>query len=233
MRKSRRTTTDAYGPKIWLSLAPLDLDSTSFLNINRHSESSHIGSPKPRTPYFKSRIRHYPNSSSTFQLARLVVSGGISPNPGPKKCKICSRTVAHNHCAIRCGFCEGLCHIKCGNVRNNEYKRIQQTNNIIWTCPECISTSMLHSAELPFHDIDIQDWLETDCDPSSSAENVSNLESTRNEPDNMEQGSEESPDLEDMRSIYRKELLMSHININSIQNMFEELQHIIQKQKHR
>ena len=140
MRKSRRTTTDAYGPKIWLSLAPLDLDSTSFLNINRHSESGHIGSPKPWTPYFKSRIRHYPNSSSTFQLARLVVSGDISPNPGPEKCKICSRTVARNHRAICCGSCEGLCHIKCGNVRNNEYKRIQQTNNIIWTCPECISS---------------------------------------------------------------------------------------------
>ena len=116
-------------------------------------------------------------------------------------------------------------------MRNNEYKRIQQTNNINWTCPECISISMLHSAELPFHDIDIQDWLETDCDPSSSAENVSNLEPTRNEPDNLEQGFEESPDLEDMRSIYRKELLMCHININSIQNKFEELQDIIQKEK--
>ena len=30
-----------------------------------------------------SRLSHYPNSTSTFQLTRLQTSGDINPNPGP------------------------------------------------------------------------------------------------------------------------------------------------------
>ena len=33
--------------------------------------------------YFSARISCYPNSTSSFQLSCLTISGGICPNPGP------------------------------------------------------------------------------------------------------------------------------------------------------
>ena len=37
------------------------------------------------TAFFAVRIKRYPNSSSTFQLEKIVASGDVSLNPGPEK----------------------------------------------------------------------------------------------------------------------------------------------------
>ena len=42
---------------------------------------------KPRRHKFlPSRHKYYPNSKSTFQLQRFLISGDVLPNPGPTKC---------------------------------------------------------------------------------------------------------------------------------------------------
>ena len=44
----------------------------------------HLGFRRARRRvFFLSSIGHYPNSVSTFNLTRLIVSGDISVNPGP------------------------------------------------------------------------------------------------------------------------------------------------------
>ena len=46
---------------------------------------------KPRKyKFLPSRRKYYPNSNSTFQLQRFLISGDILPNPGQPKCP-CSR----------------------------------------------------------------------------------------------------------------------------------------------
>ncbi|CAB4020838.1 Hypothetical predicted protein, partial [Paramuricea clavata] len=48
--------------------------------------------------YLAARVKRYPNSTSTFQLTRIAISGDVSPNNGPSvKCKVCLRTIARNH----------------------------------------------------------------------------------------------------------------------------------------
>ena len=78
--------------------------------------------------YLVGRIERYPNSTSTFQLTRVAISGDVSLNPGPSvkfKCSVCSRILARNHRAVLCDCCKGRSHIKCVKVTSNEYKRIQ------------------------------------------------------------------------------------------------------------
>ena len=69
--------------------------------------------------FLSTRISIYPNSQASFQLSRLVESGDVCPNPGPKtaahnpaKCSVCKKTVAKTNRAINCDSCLKWCHIK-------------------------------------------------------------------------------------------------------------------------
>ena len=83
------------------------------------------------------------------------MSGDICPNPGPSatanisaKCAVCARTVAKTHRAVNCDSCSRWCHIKCGCVSVNEYRRMQLEEEFPWICPICIASSdsvLLHS----------------------------------------------------------------------------------------
>ena len=194
--------------------------SPNLLIFAAHGSNQHIQNPR-RTTYLSSRVMRYPNSTSTFQLCRLQVSGDISPNPGPKKCNVCSRTLARNHRVIHCDQCKGRTHIKCGNIKPSEYKRIQKSTCSTWICPMCVSTTCL--TDLPFYDFgnstlealfieDNHTSLQEEFERSSPSDSTDNarLESLR-------------------RSTNNKELLVCHLNINSIQNKFEELAATINK----
>lgn len=98
--------------------------------------------------FLSARISFYPNSQSCFNLSRLIVSGDICPNPGPSatayisaKCAVCKRTVAKTHRAVNCDSCSRWCHIKCGRVSANEYRRLQMEDEIPWICPICLAPS--------------------------------------------------------------------------------------------
>ena len=127
--------------------------------------------------FLSARISFYPNSQSCFNLSRLAVSGDICPNPGPSatvnisaKCAVCKRTVAKTHRAVNCDSCSRWCHIKCGCVSVNEYRRLQMEDEIPWICPICIAPSdpkLLHSLvqdstfeSLHTHDLQIYKDLE-------------------------------------------------------------------------
>ena len=73
------------------------------------------------------RLRRYPNSSSIFQLLRLLISCDVNPNPGPttkQRCPSCSRTIARNHHSLVCNLCRGTYDIKFGKVASLELKQL-------------------------------------------------------------------------------------------------------------
>ena len=105
------------------------------------------------------------------------MSGDICPNPGPSataiisaKCAVCARTVAKTHRAVNCDSCSRWCHIKCGCVSVNEYRRMQLEEEFPWICPICIASSdsmLLHSLVedstlecLHTHDLELYEDLE-------------------------------------------------------------------------
>ena len=117
--------------------------SFNFFDFDFHTlveERRHFGSSFYRGGgYLSFRISLYPNSVSIFQLNRLIISGDISENPGPDKFSVCTNTVAKNHRAISCESCAGWCHIKCGKVKPNDYKKLQLADDFTWFCPACLS----------------------------------------------------------------------------------------------
>lgn len=105
------------------------------------------------------------------------MSADICPNPGPTatvnisaKCAICKRTVAKTYRAVNCDSCSKWCHIKCGGVSVNEYRRLQMEDEIPWICPICTVPSdpePLHSLVddstlevLHTHDLQVYNDLE-------------------------------------------------------------------------
>lgn len=104
----------------------MEYSGPNLLIFATHGLSQHIHNPR-WTTYLATGVMRYPYSTSTFQPYRLQVSGDISPNPGPAKCNVCSKTLACNHLVIHCDQCKGRTHIKCGNIKPSKYKRIQKS----------------------------------------------------------------------------------------------------------
>ena len=110
----------------------------------------HLGFIRPRRrAYFSARMKYYPNTVASLRLARLIIAGDISPNPGPKhaeagtiKCNNCSRKIAVNHRAIRCESCRMWFHIKCGGVTAKEFTLLQTGGTRSWDCKKCIFNSL-------------------------------------------------------------------------------------------
>lgn len=81
----------------------------------------HLGFFPRGKGYTASRVHFYSDSDRSFQLIRLIVSGDITENPGPKNCDVYLKTVARNHRALSCNQCDSWCHIKCGKVTPKQY----------------------------------------------------------------------------------------------------------------
>ena len=111
----------------------------------------HLAFPQHGGKYLVSRIFYYANSNSTFHQPLLITSGDVSPNLGPKTksswCSACMKIVPRNHRALNCNHCGFWCHMKCGQVKLNEYKHCQQEGQFNWICPACL-TSVLPFAKV-------------------------------------------------------------------------------------
>ena len=74
-------------------------------------------------------------------MTLLLISGNVSPNPGPVKdpCSVCTKPVAANHKALLCDKCTKWCHNgpKCGKVKVKDYKEYVEKESFEWICPIC------------------------------------------------------------------------------------------------
>ncbi len=125
--------------KVKSDLCNIRADGSEYLWCLCHDMQTrrHIGL-RGRHSYFSGR------KSRSFLILKttlLLISGDVSPNPGPVKypCAVCSRPVASTHRAILCDDCGKWCHIgpKCGKVKVEDYNSYIRNDNLEWTCPKC------------------------------------------------------------------------------------------------
>lgn len=121
-------------PGITVVKMPGLLSATTVRLQRRHVGFTHLS----RKGFFVSRVKHSSNSTSTFQITRIVLSGDVSMNPGPAKCSACDKTIARNNRVVECNVCHRRLHIKCGKVKPTEFDRIRAQSVKTWTCPCCL-----------------------------------------------------------------------------------------------
>ena len=199
---------------IYLVFSSNNDSSNSFLNRQRNIGSNYVAFEQPwlgdirqynrtiysRKGFYSARICYYRNSSASFQQAHLLVSGDVSTNPGPDKCQVCDRAVAKNHRVVRCIECDSQTHIKCGEVSPKEYNQRKYVNN--WLCTKCLLSHLPGTEFLDFSFSD-SDHINSDTSNNSSC-------------------AFDEPDLLQQRKTQLQDILISYLNINSVQNKFEE-----------
>ena len=121
--------------------------------------------------------------------------------------------IASNHRALSCDQCTLWCHMKCGQVKLREYKRLQQMDQFNWICPACFLTA------LPFADASI---LSDEGEYYAQTLNTSNLSNT---------SANSLPEFIKSRNDDDREILIMHLNINGIQNKFEEVKQLMKEFK--
>ena len=151
-----------------------------------------------RTGFFLSRVNFYANSTASFQHAKLLLSGDIAVNPCPEKCQTCDRTMARNHRVMTCTECGRRTHIKCSRVSPKEYAQLQQKPSYTWYCTNCLLSFLPgYDDEASTEDVNI---IDTNLD----------LQVLRH-------------DIIDYRKDKHHDLMIAHLNINSVQNKLDDL----------
>lgn len=166
----------------------------------------------------------HPNNE-TIRLLHLILllSGDVECNPGPRPprfpCGICMKAVRKQDTGIFCEECKFWHHTKCIDMSLREYENLGNSDDD-WFCFKC---------SLPqFTDSFFEDPRET----SSLAESLlsDNHNNEQDESQELREG-EHFPELIEVRKSYRNNFIAAHLNINSIQNKFEEIKEVLQTQR--
>ena len=112
-------------------------------------------------------------------LIALMLSGDISPNPGPvtNPCSVCFGPVGRNHKAISCDCCDKYVHIKCeGGISNKDYKTLADKGEFAFICRACLIRkhpfSELEDSEL-CHTVGFENTLDKNVDFTINKADVS------------------------------------------------------------
>ena len=106
--------------------------------------------------YFASRINRYTNSTSSFQLVRLVISGSICPNPGPNKTSVSTKSDKRNRrCQSDPLHNIKIAHLNIRSLKNREHyilaKEAVRANKLdIFTVSETWLDSTVSDIEVGF-----------------------------------------------------------------------------------
>ena len=184
---------------------------------------------KSRAKRFLScRVQYTAKGTSSFHLQRDLLScGDISANPGPRKtksapkypCNECQRTVRNNQDAILCSGCNKWSHAKCLGMSRTTFRYYLDKPDLEWTCATCALPPLGDSF---FAEDSIQESLITTVESEVS-------QSTQKNQERSDDTVTDNAQLESLRKHANKDILMCHLNINSIQNKFEELAATIKK----
>lgn len=170
-----------------------------------------------------------------FGEKTLLVCGDISSNPGPKGNKVppkypcgeCDKAVRNNQDAILCSTCFNWFHAKCLNMTLSIFHYYLNKPDIEWTCPTCALPTLKDSF---FEVVTGEDMInETEGgkqDQTQMLIEVAPEHTLEREVDNISDTNEQ---MVHFRKHHNKAFLIAHLNINSIQNKFEELTDIIKK----
>ena len=161
------------------------------------------------------RFQYMSKADSSFQIERHMLSGDISPNPGPGKksckpkypCKECGNQVRSNQDAILCSSCGMWSQAKCLHMTKAGFQYYLDQPHIEWNCVTCSLPAFSDS----FFELSDTSGLYEDNNEHEISLNENCKQITINQ------------ELERIRKEYRKECIVASININSLQNKFVEV----------
>ena len=165
---------------------------------------------------------------SSFHLERdLLACGDVSVNPGPRKlktapkypCNECQRAVRNNQDAILCSGCNKWSHAKCLHMSRTIFRYYLDKPDLEWTCATCALPPLSDSF---FAEDSTEEPLITNVDSDV-------ILSSQGFQERSNDTITENAQLESQRKYASKDILMCHLDINSIQNKFEELAATIKK----
>ena len=145
-------------------------------------------------------------------VKRLLLCGDVSLNPGPRNwkcpCGVCHKPVKSNQQGLQCDSCDTWSHLKCLpeaiRVTDQDYARLAVTTGN-WYCFQCqlplFTDSFFSSAESPLADDTNEEVI------STSEEEVNDIFN----------------ELRSVRKKCPKNIMVSHLNTNSLRNTFYEL----------
>lgn len=152
------------------------------------------------------RLLYTATGVGTFQAQRLLISGDVSPNPGPRRkptkypCGECSKSVRSNQDAILCSECNTWSHARCLNMSNWTFQYYLNNPSVDWICSFCALPKFSDSFFSTLN--------------SSTHESASNTE--------LDLSSQPS-DMKLIRNENRKECIIANLNVNSLPSKFEEI----------
>ena len=180
-----------------------------------------------RRSYFLARIPH-----STNGISRLVMSGDIHSNPGPRvqkppkyPCKKCGKNIGNNHedaiLSFLCATCDVWSHAKCLKMSKSSFKYYLQHLDIDWIRPLCMLEKQKQMVA-KVHELDIFNFSE------SFFEHDDKICIT----ESMDESSRESPPrVNEFKRKDARNILIIHLNVNSLQNKFEEVSSLMKEFK--
>ena len=169
---------------------------------------------------------------ASLAWALIQLSNDVELNPGlvpAEMCYSCSRSIAIKHRAIPCSNCSQRLHIKCAGLSAKDFLKWKYGTTTIDNTWEC---SKFLWSQLPL------DWSfdSMNCGATDNVTignpDVNKLAGELNDTQERSDDSAISENVqpESLRKNTNKELLMYHLNINSIQNKSEDfLQLLIKK----
>ena len=124
-------------------------------------------------------------------------------------CIVCGRSVAKNHKALQCDYCDQWVHIKCNLIDKKTYELLKQDESP-WSCIRCTENIF------PFMHDDPpgknHDHLTT-----KQQEIINALNQTADDPENLSSSKYYTPDeFYENLTFSTKDLLMLHLNITSL-----------------
>lgn len=157
--------------------------------------------------FHRGRLLYTATGVSTFQVQRLLISGDVSTNPGPRRksttkhpCSECSKSVRRNQNAILCAECNTWSHARCLKMSSWTFQYYLNNPSVDWICSLCALPEFSDSF---FSTVN-----------SSTHQSASDTE--------LDLGSQSS-DVKLIRNGNRKECIIVNLNVNSLPSKFEEI----------
>ena len=184
--------------------------------------------------YLTGRIPHAPNSTSGFQIERrIVLSGDIEANPGPKAkrapkcpCKKCERGVKNNQDAILCIECNTWSHVKCIGMSKPMFQYYLNHPNIDWTCDCCALPGFTDSFLAEETQVHVDAAVE--CEPTTDP--AIQLEAEKNaEPVPEPYASSHHWFEANISRYFKSHIKIAHLNINAVYNKMDEVKEMLNR----
>ena len=131
-------------------------------------------------------------------------------------CTVCGRSVAKNHKALQCDFCDQWVHIKSNLIDKKTYELLKQ-DEAPWSCIKCTKNIFpFASADSPTSN---HDHLTT-----KQQEIINALNQITDDPENILSSKYYTPDEFNAKVTFSAEdLLLLHLNISSLSFQYEDL----------